>query len=177
MHVSHGVVEISTTPWLTLLTPTRVIPPLASMWVVAPPQPVSLLGPAPTLSPSWWAQAIFKPNHFLYKYPNIFNPGYSLKKEQTECSETLAYKIQSLRNYPEESKHFIVYVSTFFTSIICLYNSKMNYSQSHLWFLKAEGALLSFTQTRWFTTQTMTVLCYAKQVLSSPNSYSIKDWS
>jgi len=26
-----------------------------------------------------------------------------LKKEQTECSETLAYKIQTPGNYPEES--------------------------------------------------------------------------
>jgi len=29
-----------------------------------------------------------------------------MKVEQTECSETLAYKIQTLGNYPEESiKH------------------------------------------------------------------------
>jgi len=43
-----------------------------------PPQPVSLLGPTPTLSPSFQlAQAIFKPNLFPYKYPNILNPSYS----------------------------------------------------------------------------------------------------
>jgi hypothetical protein len=27
----------------------------------------------------------------------------SVKMEQTECSETLAYKLQTLRNYPEEN--------------------------------------------------------------------------
>jgi len=43
-----------------------------------PPQPVSLLGSAATLSPSsWLAHAIFKPNLFLHKYPNIPNPSYS----------------------------------------------------------------------------------------------------
>jgi len=38
----------------------------------------SVLGPAPTLSPYFWvAQAIFEPNIFPYKYPNILNPSYS----------------------------------------------------------------------------------------------------
>ena len=38
-----------------------------------PPQPVSPLGPATTLSPSFLlAQAIFEPNIFPYKYANIF---------------------------------------------------------------------------------------------------------
>jgi len=42
------------------------------------PQPVSLLGPAPTLSPSFrLAQAIFEPKLFPYKYPNILNPTNS----------------------------------------------------------------------------------------------------
>jgi len=43
-----------------------------------PPQSVSLLGPAPILSPSFHlAQAIFKPKLFLYKYPNILNSTQS----------------------------------------------------------------------------------------------------
>jgi hypothetical protein len=43
-----------------------------------PPQPVSVLGSAPTLSPSFQlAYAVFKLNLFLYKYPNILNPNYS----------------------------------------------------------------------------------------------------
>jgi len=46
-----------------------------------------------------------------YKYPNILDPHHypPVNMEQTECSETLAYKIQMLGNYPEEiiqhSKH------------------------------------------------------------------------
>ena len=37
-----------------------------------PPQPVSVLETAPNPSPSFlWAQAIFEPNLFPYKYPNI----------------------------------------------------------------------------------------------------------
>ena len=40
-----------------------------------PPQPVSVLGPVPTLSPTFLlAQAIFKPNLSLYKHPNILYP-------------------------------------------------------------------------------------------------------
>ena len=43
-----------------------------------PPQPVSVLGPAPTLSPSFLlAQAIFKPNLFPHKYSNILKLGHS----------------------------------------------------------------------------------------------------
>ena len=48
------------------------------MRVVTPPQPVSLLGTAPTLSLSFrLAQAILEPNLFPYKYPNILNPSHS----------------------------------------------------------------------------------------------------
>ena len=43
-----------------------------------PPQPVSLLGPAPTLSPSFLlAQAIFEPNLFPYTYPTFLKPSHS----------------------------------------------------------------------------------------------------
>ena len=43
-----------------------------------PPQPVSVLGPTPTLSPSFLlAQAIFEPNIFPYKYSNILKPSHS----------------------------------------------------------------------------------------------------
>ena len=43
-----------------------------------PPQPVSVLGPAPTLSPSFLlVQPIFEPNLFPYKYTNILKPGHS----------------------------------------------------------------------------------------------------
>jgi hypothetical protein len=43
-----------------------------------------------------------------YKYSNIFKPSHPsyqppTKMEQTECSKTSAYKIQTTGNYPEES--------------------------------------------------------------------------
>jgi len=41
-----------------------------------PPQPVFVLGTAHTLSPSF-RLAIFEPNPFPYKYPNIPNPSHS----------------------------------------------------------------------------------------------------
>jgi hypothetical protein len=42
------------------------------------PQPVSVLRPATTLSPSsLLAQAIFEPNLFPYKYSNILKPSHS----------------------------------------------------------------------------------------------------
>jgi hypothetical protein len=53
------------------------------------------------------AQAIFKPYLFPYKYSNILKPSHSsylsAYEDGTECSETLAYKIQMPGNYPEES--------------------------------------------------------------------------
>jgi hypothetical protein len=57
------------------------------------------------------AEAIFKPNISPYKYPNILTPSHSsylptYGDGTEECPETLAYKIQMLGNYPEEStKH------------------------------------------------------------------------
>ena len=49
----------------------------------------------------------FRAKLFLYKYPQHFSnllilhlPAY---EDGTQCSETSAYKIQTLRNYPEES--------------------------------------------------------------------------
>ena len=66
----------------TTLTPTHTISPSHTHpWLHVghcPSQPVSLLGPTPTLSPSYrLAQTIFKPNLFPYKYPNILNPSHS----------------------------------------------------------------------------------------------------
>jgi hypothetical protein len=56
------------------------------------------------------AQAVFDPHLFPYKYPKHFsNLVHSthaylpMKMEQTECSETSAYKIRTPGNYPEES--------------------------------------------------------------------------
>jgi len=73
-----------------------------------PPQPVSVLGPATTLSFFFLlAQAIFEPKLFLYKYPNNLKPSQfsylSAHEDGTEGSEMSAYKIQMPGNYPEES--------------------------------------------------------------------------
>jgi hypothetical protein len=65
-----------------------------------PPVPFttfSVLGPTPTLSPSFLlAQAIFEPNLFPYKYSNILKPSHSsylsAYEVGTECSETPALK-------------------------------------------------------------------------------------
>jgi hypothetical protein len=46
---------------------------------------------------------IFKPNYLSYGYPIYSQIYLSVKMEQTECSETSAYKIQTLGNYPEEN--------------------------------------------------------------------------
>jgi hypothetical protein len=48
------------------------------LYAFYPPQPVSVLRPAPTQSPSFLlAQVIFKPNLFPYKYSNILKPSHS----------------------------------------------------------------------------------------------------
>ena len=53
-------------------------------------------------------QAIFEPNLFPYKYPNILNPSYSSYLPAYEDGtdrvfRNVAYKIQTPGNYPEES--------------------------------------------------------------------------
>jgi hypothetical protein len=54
-----------------------------------------------------WLENSLSQTLFQYKYPNILNPSHSsylpTYEDGTECSETLAYKIQTLGNYPEES--------------------------------------------------------------------------
>jgi hypothetical protein len=54
------------------------------------------------------AQDIFEPNLFPYKYSKfsnlvILHTYPPMKMEQTECSETSAYKIQTPGNYLEEN--------------------------------------------------------------------------
>ena len=74
-----------------------------------PPQPVFLLGLVPTLSPYFrLAQAIFKRTFSCVNTPTfsasvILHTYPPMKMEQTECSKTLAYKIQMPGSYPEES--------------------------------------------------------------------------
>jgi len=81
-------------------------PPVASMWVVTLYNLFLYSDPPPTLSPSFlFAQAIFEPTPFPYKYSDIFilHTYPPMKMEQTECSATSAYKFQEQGNYPEES--------------------------------------------------------------------------
>jgi hypothetical protein len=78
-------------------------------WGRNPPQPVSVLAPAPTLSLSFlMAQAIFEPTIFpvytpTFLKPNTFYTHPPAYEDGTECSETSACKIQAPGNYPEES--------------------------------------------------------------------------
>jgi len=73
------------------------------------PQPVSLLRLAPTLSPYFQlAQAIFEPNLYPYKYPNILNPSYSSYLSAYEDGTDSVpkhwhMKFRCWANYPEES--------------------------------------------------------------------------
>jgi len=53
------------------------------VWVGAKPFPISI------------------PQHF--SNPDIFHTYLPIKMEQTECTETSAYKIQMQGNYPQES--------------------------------------------------------------------------
>jgi hypothetical protein len=77
---------------------------MACMWVIASTTCFLYLLPH-GLPPSEGPRLFFKPNLFMYKYP-IFSTAVTLQTnspmnmEQTECSETLAFKIQTPRNKP-----------------------------------------------------------------------------
>jgi hypothetical protein len=85
--------------------------PVASHVGHCPPQPVPVLGPAPTLSPTFlMAQAIFEPNFFPYDTPTFLKPSsfyihLPAYEDGTVKSVTKRQKIllPTLRNYPEES--------------------------------------------------------------------------
>jgi len=64
--------------------------------------------PLPSHPPSvwlrlFWSQIHSRINTSTFATPIILHTYPPTKLQQTECSETLAYKIQILRNYPEES--------------------------------------------------------------------------
>ena len=51
-----------------------------------------------------------------------------MKMEQTECSETSAYKIQTPGNYPEESiQHFFLMLVQLVTTLLGLYFASIMY--------------------------------------------------
>jgi len=83
-----------------LWPPVGSSPSTACFYTRTHPYPVALL---PISSGYFWAKPfpVQIPQHsqnlvILHTYP-------PMKMEQTECSETLAYKIQTPGNYPEES--------------------------------------------------------------------------
>jgi len=66
----------------------------------------------------WMSYAIFwviprRPNFICRRYGTLclfhLQRQVGMKMEYTECSETLAYKIQTPGNYPEESIHHLCY--------------------------------------------------------------------
>jgi hypothetical protein len=66
------------------------------------------VGAAPTLTTFRGAQAIFRAKPFHVQYPTFstavtLHTSSPMKMEQTECSETLAFKLQTPGNNPEES--------------------------------------------------------------------------
>jgi len=70
-HLKH----ITLTSTIPRLTPTTVRGLHVGRYT---PQPVSVLRSAPTLAPSFlFAQAVFEPNLFPYKYSNILKPSHS----------------------------------------------------------------------------------------------------
>jgi len=86
-------------------------PTMASMWVVTLHSLFlySDLPPLPCPPPSWWLRP-FRVKPFPAQYPkhvpSLVHSTHTylpMKMEQTECSEMLAYKIQTPGNYPEES--------------------------------------------------------------------------
>ena len=81
--------------------------PVASMWVVAL-HSLFLYLTLPCHPPSDWlrlfsSQTLSRINTPTFSIPAILHTYPPMKMEQTECSETLAYKIQMPGNYPEES--------------------------------------------------------------------------
>jgi hypothetical protein len=90
--------------------------PVASMWVIASNNLFSLPAPTPTTS-FRGAQAIFRAKPFHVQYPTFstavtLHTNSPMKMEHTQCSETLAFKLQTPGNNPEEStRHPILCLS------------------------------------------------------------------
>jgi hypothetical protein len=82
---------------------------VASMWVIAL-HCLFLYSdlPPPCHPPSDWLRLFFEPKLFPYIYPTFSTPVTlhtypPMKMEQTQCSEMLAFKLQTPVNHPEES--------------------------------------------------------------------------
>jgi len=82
--------------------------PMASMWVVTL-HSLFLYSdpPLPCHPPSYWLRLFSSQTFSHINAPTFLKPSHSsylpAHEDGTECSETLAYKIQMPGNYPEES--------------------------------------------------------------------------
>jgi hypothetical protein len=89
--------------------PMFIYTPVASTWVVALHSLFFHLDPPlPSHPPSDWlrlfsSQTFSHINTPTFSTSVILHTYLPMKMEQTKCSEMLAYKIQTLGNYPEES--------------------------------------------------------------------------
>jgi hypothetical protein len=77
--------------------------PVASVWVIASTTCFYLL--STRHPPSEWLRLFFETNLLLYKYPTFSIPVtlhtyFPMQMEQTQCSEELALKLQTLVNNP-----------------------------------------------------------------------------
>jgi len=83
--------------------------PMASMWVVTLHSLFFYLElPLPCHPPSYWLRLFLSQTFSHINTPTLSNPVIlhtypPMKMGQTECSETLAYKIQMPGDYPEEN--------------------------------------------------------------------------
>jgi len=84
-------------------------PPVASMWIVTPSQPALQPDPPPLRRhPYYWlrlfsSQTFSRPVWIPQVFSNLVNLHLPAYEDETECSETSAYKIQTPGNYPEEN--------------------------------------------------------------------------
>jgi hypothetical protein len=93
--------------------------PLASMWVVTLHSLFLYSDPPLPCHPSSCWLRLFSSQTFSNKNTSTFSnlvilhTYLPMKVEQTECSETLTYKIQTPVNYPEESIQLFICVKLF----------------------------------------------------------------
>jgi len=81
--------------------------PAASMWVVNSSLPALQRDPILLRHPPYYWLRLFSRQTFSRWLPQLFSNLVILhlpaNEDGTECSETSAYKIQTLGNYPEEN--------------------------------------------------------------------------
>jgi hypothetical protein len=83
------------------------------------------------------SQTFSRINTPTFSTPVILHTYPPMKMEQTECSETLAYKIQTPGNYPEESVQYFLFVDLPFAwhcfSVLCSVSFHVTYCICFSW--------------------------------------------